>query len=232
MGIGFAIPINMVKDIQTQLKDSGKVTRGWLGVVIQNVDENLAKSFGLVKAEGILVSEVQPDSPADKAGIKQGDVITKLNSSLLQNVTDLRNRVALLPPDSVATLEVIRNGSEQTISVDIGEKPSSSQQAAIGDDRKSNFEQFGLAFQNLTPELAERLGYQDKQGVVVSEVEPGSPASSAGLRPGQLIEEANKKSVKNIKDLDRAIAESNDPKRLLLRVHSGDFSQYVVLIAE
>lgn len=232
MGIGFAIPINMVKAIQSQLKDAGKVTRGWLGVVIQDVDENLAKSFGLDKAEGILVSEVQSDSPAEDAKILQGDVILKLNGNTLTDVADLRNRVALLAPKSVAKLDIIRNGKSQTIEVTIGERPGDLSQVAKKESGKSSLEQFGLAFQELTPELAERLGYKEKEGVIISQVEPGSPAASAGLRPGQLVEEVNKQLVKNVTELKRELARSDDENRILLRVRSGNYSQYVVLIAE
>jgi len=236
MGIGFAIPINMVKNIEEQLKNSGKVTRGWLGVVIQNVDENLARSFGLDQAEGILVSEVQAGSPADKSGVQQGDVIIRLNGTTLKDVADLRNRVALMPPDSSAKLDVIRNGKDMSLTVNIGERPNNIADTADAHQGKgessSSLEQFGLAFQNLTPELADRLGYDDKQGVVISQVEPGSPAASAGLMPGQLIEEVNKKPVHNVKELHQAMKKSDDQKRLLLRVRSGNFSQYVVLIAE
>ena len=233
MGIGFAIPINMVKTIETQLKSAGKVTRGWLGVIIQNVDENLAKSFGLVRAEGILVSEVQADSPAAKAGVRQGDVIVRLDGATLKDVADLRNRVALLAPNSTARLEVIRGGKQESIEVNIGERPDDLGQAGtqLQKDMPS-FEQFGLTLQELTPELADRLGYRNREGVVVAEVEPGSPASSAGLRPGMLIEEVNKQAVRTIGELQQAVKQSDDNTRLLLRVRSGDFSQYVVLIAK
>ena len=232
MGIGFAIPINMVKTIEAQLKNAGKVTRGWLGVVIQNVDENLARSFGLEKAEGILVSEVQTGSPAEKSGLKQGDVIKKLNGATLHDVADLRNRIALLPPDSTATLAIIREGENKTVEVNIGERPTEMAGEAKEQIEKSSYEQFGLAFQDLTPELAERLGYQEKQGVVVSQVDPGSPADFAGMQPGQLVEEVNKRPVRNLEEIQKVIAGAKDRKRLLLRVRSGDYSQYVVLIAE
>jgi len=231
MGIGFAIPINMVKNIESQLKNAGKVTRGWLGVVIQNVDENLAKSFGLDRAEGILVSEVQSGSPADKGGIKQGDVIITLNGTTLKDVADLRNRVALLSPDSTAKLDVIRNGKTISVNVKIGERPNDLSQATGNGSLDSILDQFGLAFQDLTPELADRLGYKNKQGVVISQVEPGSPASSAGLRPGQLIEEVNKTPVHNVQEVKKALDNSDSKDRILLRVRSGNFSQYVVLIA-
>ncbi|WP_163335951.1 DegQ family serine endoprotease [Desulfopila sp. IMCC35008] len=232
MGIGFAIPVNMVKSIQDQLKSSGKVTRGWLGVIIQDIDKDLAKSFGLKKAEGILISEVQPGSPAEDSSIQQGDVLLRLNGTALQNTADLRNRVALLLPGSTAELDIIRDGKERTIKVKIGERPDNLNQAADYSNDNDTLKKFGLGFQELTPELAERFGFQDKQGVVVSHVEPGSPASAAGMRPGQLVEEVNKEIVKNMDDLSRVISASSDDKRLLLRVRTGSYSQYVVLVAE
>ncbi|MFV0439460.1 MAG: DegQ family serine endoprotease [Desulfopila sp.] len=233
MGIGFAIPINMVKSIEAQLKNSGKVTRGWLGVVIQNVDENLAKSFGLDRARGILVSDVQAGSPADKGGIVQGDVIVSLNGDSLKDVTDLRNQVAMLSPGSTAQLGVIRNGKSLTVNIKIGERPNELSQTDSSDTQlDSMLDKFGLAFQDLTPELAEQMGYKDKNGVVVSQVEPDSPAASAGLRPGQLIEEVNKKPVNNVQQLQKAVNDSDSKNRVLLRVHSGNFSQYVVLVAQ
>ena len=234
MGIGFAIPVNMVKSIQNQLQNQGKVTRGWLGVVIQDIDENLAKSFGLKTAEGILVSEVQLDSPAAKAGLKQGDVILKLDGTQLADVADLRNRVALIPPGKSGVLTIIRDGQEQQVDVAIGEQPSDFSKAAPAstDQGTSSLRQFGLSFQDLSPELAERLGYQEKQGVVVSEVEEGSPAAAAGMRPGQLIEEVNKKAVRNLKDLQTELKKAADQKRVLLRVRTGNYSQYVVLVSE
>jgi serine protease Do len=233
MGIGFAIPINMVKAIQDQLKDSGKVTRGWLGVVIQDVDENLARSFGLKKAEGILVSEVQDDSPAAAGGIARGDVILKLNGERLADTADLRNRVALLLPGSTAQLTIFRDNREQTLSIKIGERPADlAQSGAQSQEERDTLESFGLTFQELTPELAERFGYQDVQGVIVSQVEPGGPAALAGMRPGQLVEEVNRQPVSSASDLQSALKNSDDRKRVLLRVRTGNYSQYVVLVAE
>ena len=232
MGIGFAIPINMVKAINDQLQKHGKVTRGWLGVAIQDVDENLAKSFNLEEARGILVSEVQPDSPAGKAGLEQGDVIISLDGTNLADVNDLRNRIALIIPGTTAKLEVIRSGKTRTIDVTIGEQPSDFGQVAQSHSGESFLEDFGLSFQELTPELAEQLGYQNDQGVLVGDVQPDSVAATAGLQPGQLIQEVNKKRVTNIAELKEVLANSSNPKRMLLRVKSGRFSQYVVLVAE
>ncbi len=232
MGIGFAIPINMVKSIEDQLQKNGKVTRGWLGVAIQDVDENLAESFGLEKAEGILVSDVQPDSPAEKAGLKQGDVLLKLGNTPLKDVTDLRNRVAMIIPGTQVSLNIIRNGKPADMTVTIGEQPSDFGAVAQGPKTNGSLKDFGLVLQELTPDLAEQLGYQDRQGVVISEVEPQSPADNSGLKPGQLIEEVNKTKVTSLKEMNQLIQESENKNRILLKVRSGGFSQYVVLRAE
>lgn len=235
MGIGFAIPINMVKAIKDQLQTHGKVVRGWLGVAIQNVSEDLAKSFGLKHAKGILVSEVTADSPAKKAGIKQGDVIVKLNDLTLDNVNQLRNKIALIPPKTTATLEVIRDGKTMDIKVVIGEQPDDFDENGTSNSlgRGSNFlDDFGLSFQELTPELAKQLGYEGETGILVGDVKADSVAESAGLKPGMLIEEVNKIRVENLKDLKRVLKKSPDKKRLLLRVQTGQYSQYVVLVAQ
>ena len=234
MGIGFAIPINMVKSIRDQLQAKGKVTRGWLGVVIQDVDKNLAKSFGLKDARGILVSDVQPDSPAAKAGLKQGDVILQLDGNALSDVADLRNRIALILPGKNSALTIIRDGKEQQVEVTITEQPAKSGKggAAPTNQGGGSAGRFGLSFQDLTPELAERFGYQGKQGVIVSKVEEGSPAGEAGMRPGQLVEEINKKPVGNLAELQAELRNVHDQKQLLLKVRSGDYSQYVALVLE
>ena len=236
MGIGFAIPINMVKSIENQLNDQGKVTRGWIGVAIQDVDENLAKSFNLKKAEGILVSEVQQGSPAEKAGLQQGDVILRLDNKVLDDVNDLRNQISLLHPKDKAVLQIIRDGNTKDIAISIGEQPANfskqSKEIGGGNDGTSGLKQFGLSFQNLTQDLAEQFGYKSDQGVLIKEVEQGSTAAMAGLRPGLLVEEVNKTRVHNLKELDQILRKSKTPKRILLRVRNGAFSQYVVLTTE
>ncbi len=232
MGIGFAIPINMVKAINEQLQKHGKVTRGWLGVAIQDVDENLAKSFGLKDAKGILISEVQPKSPAFMGGLKQGDVIIKLNGVELEDVNDLRNRIALIIPETMADIEVIRDGKTKNIGVTIGEQPADFGRVAQSRADKNFMEDFGFSFQELTPELAEQFGYKDEKGVLIGDVEQGSVAATAGLKPGQLIQEVNKEPVSSIRELNSLLKRSENPRRLLLRVKSGKFSQYVVLVAK
>ena len=232
MGIGFAIPINMVKAIQDQLHEHGKVTRGWLGVIIQDLDDNLAQSFGLKEAQGILVSEIQKGSPAHKAGLERGDVIISLDDVTLTDVADLRNRVALIAPKTTTTLGIIRDGQDKKIDVIIGERPSDLNKLSRRVDGKSSLGQFGLTFQELTPEIARQMGLGVDQGVLIAGVEPDSPAANGGLKPGLLIEEVNKQPVNSIQDLQTILKQSKQPKRMLLRVRNGNFSHYVVLIAE
>ncbi len=229
MGIGFAIPINMVKSIEDQLQKHGKVTRGWLGVAIQDINENLAESFGLEKAEGILISETQPDSPADKAGIRQGDVLLSLNEIPLKDVADLRNRVALIIPGTDVTIHLIRESKPLDIDVKIGEQPADFGNLAQKKTTDSALGNFGLTVQDLTKDLAEQFGYQDRVGVIVSEVLPDSPAEQSGLKTGQLIEEVNKVSISSVADLQQVLSESAEQDRVLLKVRSGNYSQYVVL---
>ena len=232
MGIGFAIPINMARSIEDQLQKDGKVTRGWLGVVIQNVDKDLAESFDLKQAGGILVSEVQKDSPASRAGIKQGDVIIRINETVLKDVSDLRNRIALITPESEVTLHIVRHGEDKKITVIIGEQPSDFGKGHISSKGKDSLEDFGLVLQELTKELAEKLGYEENSGIVISDVQPGSSAAAEGLKPGYLIEEVNRKRVGSLQELDAVMKQTPKAKRILLRIRAGDYSQYVVLAAK
>ncbi len=235
MGIGFAIPVNMAKNIQKQLQENGRVTRGWLGVVIQDVNEDLAQSFDLDKAEGILVAEVADNSPAAKAGLQQGDVILSLNGTQLEDVANLRNRIAMIQPKTKVTLQLIRDGRKKSIDVVIGEQPSDFSRTAMGHagpTKGSLLDKMGLTLQDLTPELADQFGYTREQGVLIAQVSPDSPAARVGLKPGQLIEEVNKVRIHNLAQLKKALAKARNPKQILLRVRADEFSQYVVLRAE
>lgn len=232
MGIGFAIPINMAKSIEDQLQKYGKVTRGWLGVVIQNVNEDLAESFGLKNADGILVSEVQKDSPASRAGLQQGDVITRLNDIEMEDVSDLRNKVAMLRPNSKAMLEVIRDGRSKKIQVTIGEQPDDFGKHGRSSSDKDSLDKYGLTLQELTDELADKFEYEAGSGLIISDVEPGSPAAAAGLKPGQLVEEINRQPVTTLKKLKKVLKHADKSGKMLLRIRSGNYSTYVVLTAK
>ncbi len=231
MGIGFAIPINMAKNIEQQLLQHGKVIRGWLGVMIQNVNQDLAESFKLKSTHGVLISEVNAKSPAKKAGIKQGDVVIAIDGKAIDNVGELRNTIAMTSPGTKLVLMVMRDGKKYSIPVTIGEQPAKLGQAG---KHKSNspLADMGLSLQDLTNELAGQFGYEKNQGVLIAEVESDSPAGQVGLQAGQLIEGVNKMRVHNLKELKEALKRSKDAKQILLRVRAGEYTRYVVLHAE
>ena len=229
MGIGFAIPINMANSIYKQLIDTGSVKRGFLGIVIQDMTADLANSFGWDESKGILISDVTEDSPAEKAGLKQGDIITKLNGKPIKSSGAFRNQIAMLPPETKVSLTVIQNKKEKTISVTTGERPEDEETIASQD---AWMEKLGFTVQNLTSELAERFDYQNEKGVIVTEVEPGSIAALAGIRPGTLIQGINQEDVNNMSDFERLVKETIKDERILLLVKDGRYSRFVVLRLE
>ncbi len=228
MGIGFAIPINMAKSIKDQLISKGKVTRGWLGVVIQNLDDELAKSFNIKDKNGILISDITPNSPAEKYGLKQGDIITKMNGSVISDVAELRNKIALISPGNNLSLEIIRDNKPVNINVVIGEQPADLKTAA-GADTGSILEKLGFSVQDLTPQLSAQLGYKMGKGVIVSDVVQGSPAFNVGIKSGALIEEINKQPVKDVKEFMSKLTGVEKDKRVLFRVRSGNAVRYTVI---
>ncbi|MGE4559264.1 MAG: DegQ family serine endoprotease [Desulfobulbus sp.] len=228
MGIGFAIPINMAKNIEQQLRKNGKVARGWLGVMIQDVNEDLAKSFG-GEVGGALISEVTDQSPAKKSGLLQGDIVTGINGETIADVGDLRNKIAMTPPNTDITLQVLRDGKKKELVVTVGEQPADmsafTKKAGSGADLGA----FGLSLQDLTQELADQFGYKKDQGVLIADVEADSPAAELGIQSGMLIEEVNRIRVHDLKELRSAFKKSDNNKQVLLRIRSGEHSQYVVL---
>jgi len=231
MGIGFAIPINMAKNIEQQLRKTGKVTRGWLGIAIQDVNEELAKSFGHNVSGGALISEVTEGSPAKKSGLLQGDIVTAIDGTPVTDVADLRNKIAMIPPNTDLPLRILRDGKEKDLVVTIGEQPADIASIAKKINGTS-LSEMGLTLQDLTDEVAKQFDYSKNQGVLIADVDPDSPAAQVGLQAGQLVEEVNRIRVQNLKELQQALKKSNNPKQVLLRVRSGKNSQYVVLQAE
>ena len=229
MGIGFAIPINMAKAVMKQLIAHGKVVRGWLGVVIQDLDEDLARSFGLHEAQGVLIAQVSKGSPADKGGLKEGDIILAMNGRKVENASDLRNRVALTKPGTVVTFRVLRNGREITLKVKIGDKSKEAPSGTAPFSRHSILQKIGISVQELTPELADQFGYSMGQGVLIAGVKPDSPAAQVGLKPGQLIEEVNRMRVRSVHDLTRALARSQRTGTVLFKIRDGEYARYVAI---
>jgi serine protease Do len=224
-GLGFAIPVNMAKDLLPQLK-TGKVVRGWLGIMIQDITPELAKSFGLKSDSGVLVSDVVKGSPAEKAGLQRGDVILRFAGKDIDNTHKLSQMAAATAPDTGVKIDLFRNGKEQTISLTIGTMPEEGQQM-ISSEEKSDW---GMTVQELTPQIAQQLGlHRGTTGVVISDVSEGSPAAGAGLRSGDIITEVNRHAVKNLNDYQQALKKATRSDHLLLLVKRGSGAIYVVL---
>jgi serine protease Do len=218
-GIGFAIPSNMARNIMDQLISKGSVTRGFLGLSLQPVDKDIAAGFNLDKAEGVLVADIVKDSPADKAGIKQGDIILEYNGKPIKSQQSFRNEVATLNPGTTITLKVNRKGKILTLPVTLG-VASTISSGAINS-------KIGIEVDNLTPELNSQLGYtKGEEGVVITKVKPGTPAAMAGLRPGFLIMAVNHKKISNTTEYNDALTEGAKSKRILLLVRQGPMTRF------
>jgi serine protease Do len=231
-GIGFAIPIDLAKPILGQLRTTGKVTRGWLGVAIQPLTPELAKSFGITGTQGALIATVTEDSPAGKAGLKEGDVIVTFDGKPVEGPRTLPALVANTPVGRAVPVVVLRDGKRQTVTVTVGTVAESREARAPASEKLSESratEKLGLALQELTPELAKQLGVQSDKGVVVTEVKPDSPAAQAGLVPGDVIREVNRTPVRGLQDVERGLARGSDPAQVLLRVEREGAQRYVVV---
>lgn len=233
-GIGLAIPSNMARSIMNQLIDSGKVSRGWLGVVIQDLNSELGRQFGTDNLNGALVGKVMPDSPAEKAGLRTGDIVRKVEGESVRDSGALRNRIAGMLPESSIKIDIERRGKPETVTMKIGQRPDD-EGAAAGPSSQTAPAGVNLGFSvdNLSDEIAKQFGFDAKKdkGVVVTKVEPNSDAAMKGLKPGQLIEEVNQKAVENVNDFENTIKDHKDQDQHLLLVRDGDFSRFVVVKA-
>ncbi len=221
MGIGFAIPSNMAKNIMTQIINNGTVTRGFLGVSLQPVDKDIADAFNLEKPEGALISEVIKDSPADKAGLKQGDIILEYNNTPIKSLGGFRNEISLMAPGTKVNLKINRKGKLITIPVTLG--AASNDQISTG----GIVQTLGLEVETLSPEKAKDLGYsRDEQGVVITRIKPGSISARAGLRPGFLIQGIDHKKISNVNEFNDALNDLSNKKRVLLLVRQGNATRF------
>jgi len=226
MGIGFAIPSNLAQGIANQLIETGEVTRGYLGIVIQPLTAELAESFDVEPGKGILVAQVSEDSPAKKAGLRQGDIIIKFRGKPVVDVGDFRNRVALTAPSSKVQLTVLRNGKEMNLKVTIG-KLTKDKLFAEGPAQSAS--EIGLTVQTLTAQLAEQFDAKLGEGVVVTAVQPGSIAARAGIEVGSIILQVNRKPVKTAKEFRRIIKANASSRRVLMLIRKGHMQRYVAL---
>jgi serine protease Do len=226
-GIGFAIPINMAHSVMDQIVTHGKVVRGYLGLLPQDVTPTLAKQFGINQAGGALVGQVEPDTPAAKAGLKRGDVILRLNGQPVNSANDLRLSISQTAPGTTVKLGVSRDGKMQDFSVTLGELPEKVAQEGAGKEGGQGGLQ-GVEVQTLTPDIAQQLQLPvGTKGVVVTEVDPSSPAASE-LNRGDVIQEVNHKPVANVAEYRQAIASAGNQPVLLL-VNQGGGTKYVVI---
>ena len=223
IGIGFAIPISLVKELLPELKSKGKVTRGWLGVSIQQITPDLANSLGMENSAGALVSTVADGSPAEKAGIKVGDVIVEYNGKPIRHSSELPILVARTDVGKNVALKILRGKDEVTLSVTIGELKEG--EVVVSDSKKNDF---GLTVQPLPPEIARSLGLEESRGVIIAAVDPGGPGAAAGFRRGDVILEIDRKPIRSLSDYEKAIAAAKD-KSLLFLVRRGDANIFLAL---
>jgi serine protease Do len=228
VGIGFAIPADVVQNVISALKEHGKVTRGWIGVQIQPVTQDIADSMGLKTTKGALVAEVQPDGPGKAAGIKSGDVILTVNGEEVEGPRELARKIAGLGPNTKVDLKIWRNGSEQSIVLSLGTLPN--EQVAKA-DTTTHEEPNSLSGYGLSLTAASDVPGAGKQGVVVTELDPDGAAAQKGLKVGDVILEAGGKTVNQASDVSDVIqtAKKENRKAILLRVKSGDDMHYVAL---
>lgn len=236
MGVGFAIPSNMVKHVSDSLMKDGKVTRGWLGAAIQDLTEDLAKSFDFASTEGVLIGDVVPDSPAAKAGLKAGDIVTKLNGRALHHAHELRHAVAATKPGVSADLTIFRDGKSQSLPVVIGKLDSNISLASATSEGETpvaeTADDLGVTVLDLNADLAKELGLKKTtEGVVISQVEEGSLAAEVGIQPGEVIASVAGKPVKTVAEYRDALKSHSLDKGVRIQVSRDGVSRFVFLRA-
>ncbi|MDB5106740.1 MAG: protease Do [Fibrobacteres bacterium] len=237
MGIGFAIPVNLARNIMESLVKNGKVTRGWLGVSIQAVSMDMAEALGLKGRKGALIGDVVPGGPADKAGLKRGDVILKLQGQDIRDANDLMNRIAMIAPGTKVDLTVFRDGRESTLSAKITKRDEERLAAQDQGQGQEETEEggrvtgLGMEAADLSDELRQRLklGRSVKSGAVVINLDPEGGAAQAGIQVGDVILEANRKKVESAKDLQTAVSKAGKAKKILFLVTRQGSTFYAVV---
>jgi serine protease Do len=230
MGIGFAIPIDMARTIEKQLRSSGKVSRGYLGLIAQDVTPDVAELLKLKEPAGVVIAQIEKSSPAEKAGLKVQDVILETDGKKVMSYDAFRNEIALLKPGSRVELRISREGKPLGITATLGERPAA---VARKEQPSQEPEQtLGLEVQNLTQELADQFGYRLGEGVIVSDVTPSSPAAEKGIQQGDLIVSVNRQNVASVEEFTAAVRQSRTTGKVLLLVKHGEVSQFVVVSFE
>jgi len=228
MGIGFAIPANMVKNVVKELMTSGKVVRGWLGVYIQDVNEDLAANFGYDGDKGVLIADIMEDSPAEKSDVKIGDIIIGVDGKKVDNVYELRRVIASSKPGSTVNLKLVRKGETKTVKFTIGEMPVKTA-GKIDETTSPSEDSIGLVVHEIDERIAYQFRIKDTSGVVAVKVKPGSFAAAAGIIKGDVIKEIEKSPVADIGDYRRLLKEYKEKETLLFLVKRGGVNKFVVV---
>ncbi|MCU0875272.1 MAG: DegQ family serine endoprotease [Pirellulaceae bacterium] len=229
-GVGFAIPSNLASSIMDAIVKHGRVQRGRLGALIQDLNEDLAKSFNFDSTKGVLIGDVVDDSPAKKAGLKAGDIVLEFNGKPMESANQLRMSVASTPPGTSSELTIVRNGKRQTIKITTDELSDDVAKTGPSGAAEESSADFGLTVQTLTPELADQLGYdQNQQGVVITAVDPNSMAARTGLRPRDLVVDVDGTAVRNLRDFREAMAKADTAKGVRLQVMRDGSRRFVFL---
>jgi serine protease Do len=226
-GIGFAIPSNMARKIYTELNAKGRVTRGWLGVSIQPLTPELARSFGAKDSKGVLVSDVVPDSPAAKAGVKPGDILLEFEGKKMEAPSDLQRAVAFSSPGKDSKMKVWREQAEKSLDIKIGEAPDEREAQGPRPGGKATPSTLGMDVRPVTPEVAKQLNLKTSEGVIVARVDENSAAAEAGVQRGDVIREINRQKVRSLTDYERLTKDVKEGDRLTVLLQRGPMSLYV-----
>jgi len=220
-GIGFAVPVNLARDVMNQILDHGKVNRAYLGIMVQDVTPGIAKAMGLHDMQGVLVGDVTPSGPAQKSGIQRGDVILELNGKTMADSRELRMAISMMNPDATVKLKVLHDGTPSNMNVKLGVLPGDKEQAKTEEGGSEGILE-GVTLENLDSRTARELGLSAATtGVVVTDIDPSSPEASSGLQKGDVIQEVNHQPVKNVSQLEEAIHKAGKNPLLLVNRHGS-----------
>jgi serine protease Do len=220
-GIGFAVPVNLARQVMDQILKNGKVTRAYLGIIPQDVTPTIAKAMGQSEPRGVLVGDVSPNSPAQRSGLQRGDIILEVNGKPVADANELRMSISMMQPDATVKLNVVRNADRRDLSVKLGELPAPEEHAQVEKNGTGSALE-GVTVENLDPQTAQEIGVPpNTTGVVVTDVSPSSPYADSGLHRGDVIQEVNRQPVKNVADFEKAMSKGGKEPLLLVNRHGS-----------